>query len=86
MNDEWPPRYGRFTRTQPVDRPRPLSLSDAELATVMQVCRAIDPEKRAALLERLVAALEHRRGDVAHALNLALRGLVQGGQGADDAA
>jgi hypothetical protein len=57
-----------------------ISLSDAQLQTVMDAARAIDPERRDIFLQRCAAMLKMRRrftdGDVVEVTRLALCGLV----------
>jgi hypothetical protein len=62
----------------------PLSLTDEQLHTVMKACAALDPSKRAVLIERVAAQLRQlagcRRpsdGDVELALRAAMAGLRQ---------
>ena len=58
-----------------------ISLSDQQLATVMDAARALPPEKRMLLLQRIAARLQLRGrftdDDVSEAAQAALRGLVQ---------
>ena len=57
-----------------------ISLSDAQLRTIMAVAGTLDQDKRSTFLQRIAAQLEQRGrfsdDDVVHTAQLALNGLV----------
>ncbi len=77
-------RYSRFRfPNDPAPRhDRRLSLTDNQMQAVLLAAQPLPPEKRSELLERIGARLRLVAGrpsddDVARAVELALRGLVQ---------